>query len=451
MTTVAVLEAASAHPSAPALFVDGATWTWRELQERVRARREELAPGPSVPRRVGFFAPTSPDLVVTLFAWLEAGATLALAHPRWPRGLAEECLAFVDALPQSATRVARQQGTRSLDDEATVLFTSGTRGRPKAVVHTLDQHRQSALGSGAVIPFGPGDRWLLSLPLCHVGGLSLLFRAATSGGALALPRPGERLEAALIRLRPTHVSLVAAQLVRALNDDGATAALAAAKTVLLGGGPLPRGLLEQAQAAGVAVRQTYGSTEMASQVCTSTTADAGTCGRPLPGREVRLSDAGEVLVRGSTLMKGYLEDAATWRLHLPVDDEGWFPTGDLGQLDDEGRLIVLGRRDNLFISGGENVAPEAVEEALAAVPGVELAVVVPVGDERFGARPCAFVRFLDDAPFDEQALAARVAERLPDFMRPVAFLPLGADLGLKPRRPELVRRACAALNRPAPP
>jgi O-succinylbenzoic acid--CoA ligase len=378
-----------------ALILEDGRVTWRELR----------ATPPPPPGRVRVHEERSASLVVRLFACLRAGSTPVLAHPRWPADMAERAFA----------RAGEAEG------RATVLFTSGSTGEPKVVVHDEEAHLASAKASGLRTPFGPGDRWLLSLPLCHVGGLSLLYRAADAGGALAIPAPGSSLTSSLERLAPTHVSLVATQLRRLLDDDRGRAALARAREVLVGGGPCPEGLIARAREAGVPLRQTYGCTEMASQVCTSARGAAETCGAPLPGYEVRVDD-GEILVRGPSAMRGV---------------DGWYRTGDLGRVDED-RLTVVGRRDNLFISGGENIQPEAIERALAGAD--REVIVVPVADEEYGARPVAFVR----GPLDGVEALAR--ERLPSFMRPVAWHALGAQAGLKPRRDELTRRA-ARLSR----
>ena len=161
----------------------------------------------------------------------------------------------------------------------------------------------------------------------------------------------------------------------------------------MGGGPVPPSLVDEALARGLPLHTSYGLTEMASQVTTTppgaSLEELRTAGRVLPDREVSISERGEILVRGETLFAGYVEGE---ELDRPLDAEGWFHTGDLGELDEDGYLRVGGRVDNLFISGGENVQPEEIEEALCRLEGVDEAVVVPVPDEEFGARPVAFVR-----------------------------------------------------------
>jgi O-succinylbenzoic acid--CoA ligase len=160
---------------------------------------------------------------------------------------------------------------------------------------------------------------------------------------------------------------------------------------------------------------------MASQVTTTlpgaSIEELRTAGRVLPNREVSISKSGEILVRGETLFAGYVEGEEPDR---PLDAEGWFHTRDLGEIDESGYLRVGGRMDNLFISGGENIQPEEIEEALCRLDGIDEAVVVPVLDEEFGARPVAFVRAAGRMP---EELARKLEPLLPRFKIPISFHP----------------------------
>jgi o-succinylbenzoate---CoA ligase len=325
-----------------------------------------------------------------------------------------------------------------LQRPATIVFTSGSTGAPKAALHTFGNHHHNALGSNGNIALGPGDRWLHSLPLYHVGGLSILFRCLLAGATVTLPEPATSLGEAIRRRGATHVSLVSTQLLRLLQEDSDLDALEA---VLMGGGPVPGSLVDEATARGLPIHTSYGLTEMASQVTTTppwaSPGELHTSGRVLPGREVSVSKEGEILVRGRTLFAGYVEGE---KLDRPLDTEGWFHTGDLGDLDENGCLRVLGRRDNLFISGGENIQPEEIEEALCRLEGVDEAVVVPVPDQEFGTRPVAFVRSADRTT---RNLTLELEKTLPRFKIPTAFLPWPDETsqGMKPDRNALRGRA----------
>jgi O-succinylbenzoic acid--CoA ligase len=305
-----------------------------------------------------------------------------------------------------------------LDRPSTIIFTSGSTGVPKAALHTFGNHYYSALGTNTNSALAQGDRWLHSLPLYHVGGLSILFRCLLARAAVALPDPVQPLGEAIADLGATHVSLVPTQLLRLLRGG---AALDGVEAVLLGGGPIPAFLVDEALARGLPIHTSYGLTEMASQVTTTppgaSSEELYTAGRVLPHREVSVSGKGEILVRGDTLFAGYVDGE---RVDRPLDTDGWFHTGDLGGLDEDGYLRVRGRVDNMFVSGGENVQPEEIEEALCRLEDVEEVVVVPVEDEEFGARPVAFVSMPGGEP-DPVALSRALGASLARFKIPVSF------------------------------
>jgi o-succinylbenzoate---CoA ligase len=454
--------AALESPDAEAVVGAGWSITYGGLDARVSAaerRLEEIGVSPG--DRVALYSPKSEGYLVLLLALVRAGAVACPVSTRLPAGgvgpLLERagCSAVIsadeelsgsvggiDVLDPQAALAGGEEDERALKPlavplgrPATVVFTSGSTGAPKAALHTFGNHYFSAIGSNANIALAPGDRWLHSLPLYHVGGLSIVFRCLISGAALVLPGPDVALGRSISDLRATHVSLVSTQLLRLLRED---AALEGLRAVLMGGGPMPEDLVDEALARGLPVHTSYGLTEMASQV-TATAPGAApeelrTAGRVLPHREVSVSEEGEILVRGETLFAGYVQGEKTGR---PAVADGWFRTGDLGRLDGVGRLRVLGRRDNLFVSGGENVRPEEIEAALLRIPGVEEAIVVPVPDPEFGARPVAFVR-LSGAVGD---LARALEPILPRFKIPQAFHEWEGASGMKPDRPALKERA----------
>jgi O-succinylbenzoic acid--CoA ligase len=318
-------------------------------------------------------------------------------------------------------KLRRAASKATLTGPGTVLCTSGSTGRPKLVVHELRQHLASARAAATALDLGPGNTWLLNLPLHHVGGLAPLFRALVSGARLAVPAPGEKLVETLRRRTASHLSIVAAQLRRCLDDERAAAALASARVVLCGGGPFDRELLRRALERGVPIAMSYGSTETASLVTLerdpARVLDAS-AGAPLAGRQVCIDGDGQILVAGNTLLSGYLEDG---RLRDPRDAGGWFATGDLGRLDEAGRLTVIGRRDRMLVSGGENIHPEEIERALLAVDGVVEAVVEPFDDAVYGQRPAAFVRLAPGRAITADDLRRELGARLARFKIPDRF------------------------------
>ncbi len=343
-------------------------------------------------------------------------------------------------------RVAEKEGGRTptptarpIHRPATLVFTSGSTGAPTAVLHSWANHLYSAKGSNANLPLRPGDHWLLSLPLYHVGGLAILVRCALAGAAVAVPDPDASLSTTLEASGATHASFVATQLRRLLGvRDGPLPRRV--RGLLLGGGPLPGALLRRGHARGWPLHTSYGSTEMASQITTTPPgaplAALRTAGCRLPHRRVRIDDDGQILVAGRTLCLG-LADGEQIR---DPRVNGWFPTGDLGRFDAQGRLHVQGRADRQFVSGGENIQPEQIEAALERIGGIERAVVVPVPDEEYGRRPVAFVRSeAEPVPDDWRA---SLADTLPSFKIPDAVheLPDAAVRGRMKVDRELLRR-----------
>ena len=334
-------------------------------------------------------------------------------------------------IPKSIVSVPSEQ-------DATIIHTSGTTALPKAVLHSYANHYYSALGSNKNITFEPGDRWLLSLPLYHIGGLAILFRAILGGGAVVLPSEVMDILDAIERYHITHLSLVPTQLYRLLKSPSLSYNTKQLKAVLVGGSAIPQSLIKRAYGSGLPLFTTYGLTEMASQVTTTRPDDSLdrllTSGKPLEHRQVKISNDGEILVRGDTLFRGYVDND---EVILPVDDDGWFHTGDLGSIDDAGYLTVTGRKDNMFISGGENIHPEQIEGALSVIDYVSDVMVVPVEDDEFGFRPVAFVRITGKNAFNKSDLVTRLEQYLPRFMIPIRFYkwPVSAmESDVKPAR-----------------
>jgi len=331
----------------------------------------------------------------------------------------------------------------------TIVLTSGSSGGPKAVLHNLSSHYWSAVGSNRNIPVTAGTRWLLSLPLYHVGGLGILFRTFLGGGAIVIPPSHTGLAEVLGTLPVTHLSLVATQLYRLLRASPDIQRQTRLSAVLVGGGPTGADRIGEAYDCGLPIRTTYGLTEMASQVTTTGANEKkhrlATSGKVLNYRQVKI-DRGEILVKGETLFRGYVTADG---LSLPVDERGWFRTGDLGTVDTDGYLTLLGRKDNMFISGGENIHAEEVEASFHRLPGVVEAVVVPVEDEEFGFRPVAFVRLREGKAVRREVMVRGLAKDLPRFKIPDAIWewPQEIPAGLKPDRGHLTELARKRLRK----
>jgi len=370
-----------------------------------------------------------------------ASRNTAVAASRGPLAVMEEITGPVVA---DMAAVTLDRIGADLGNQASIIMTSGSRGEPRGVLHRLSQHYYSAAGSDRNIAFGPEHTWLMSVPMYHVSGFSILMRAFFRGGRVVFPPNGQTLQQAVLQCDATHLSVVPVQLARLMDHPDCIERLTAMEAVLLGGSAACEALVRRALAADLPIHTTYGSTEAASQVTTTARGElagrVGAGGRLLPYRKLRIAEDGEILLGGRTLFDGYVEAGS---VRPALDADGWFHSGDIGALDEAGFLYVRGRKDSMFISGGENIYPEQIEQVLEEAPGVERAVVValPCGD--MGQRPVVFVKMRTGEPPAGETLKHWVAQRLERFKTPVAFLqwPAFLDRQEKPNRTALAARA----------
>jgi o-succinylbenzoate---CoA ligase len=337
------------------------------------------------------------------------------------------------------------------DDIHAVLYTSGTSGRSKGACLTWGNFMASAHASADRLGDTVRRRWLACMPLFHVGGLSILVRSVLFGGPVRLqPRfDAAAVSDALDGGDVAGISLVPTMLSRLLAHRDGRAAPGGLEVLLLGGAAAAPELVARALAAGYPVCPTYGLTEATSQVATAVPPPAGARGPspmlPVLGTEVRIvsegrdvgpGTEGEILVRGATVMRGYLhdEEANTRALR-----DGWLHTGDIGYLDAAGGLHVLDRRDDLVVSGGENVYPAEIEAALLEHAAVEDAGVAGVPDADLGARIVAWVVIKPGCSASSESLQRHCRAMLAGFKQPrefrfVAALPRNAAGKLQRRR-----------------
>jgi len=296
---------------------------------------------------------------------------------------------------------------------------------------TFANHFWSAIGSAFRLGVDRDDRWLVCLPLYHVGGLAILFRSCLYGTAVVL-HDGFDVAAVGHSLRHDSVtlaSLVPTMLVRLLHEGLVGCAAPALRLVLLGGAAAPASLLAEARAAGLPVAVTYGLTEAASQVATllpdSAATKPGCTGRPLLFTAVAVVDEqghplppntpGDIIVAGPTVMAGYYRDEAATAAALR---DGYLHTGDIGLLDSDGDLWLLDRRADLIVSGGENVYPAEVERVLREHPAVALAAVVGLPHPEWGQQVAAAVVLRRPGAATAGALLAHCRARLPGYKCP---------------------------------
>lgn len=463
MSALSLRAAAEARGDGAALIdaPQGRVWTWRALDDRARETGRRLrARGVRAGDRVTLHATNRVDTAAALLAMLDRGIIAVPLHPRLRD-------AERDALRARAGAVAHLDdadldGGDTLGDDlpvvpgdlAAMLFTSGTSGTPKGALLPHDALLASAAASAQNLGWTDADRWLLCLPLCHVGGLSVLTRCLLARRPVVLlPRfDVDAVLDAIPRHRVTLLSVVPTMLHALLARDAANA-LGGLRAVLTGGAATSRSLREACAARAVPCLATYGLTEACSQVATQAPGDPTVVregvGAPLAGLDLRVVDdrgddvgegvVGRILLRGKAMMRGY--DG-----HAPLG-EGWFDTGDHGALDARGALTVHGRRTDLVVTGGENVYPLEVELAAQEHPDVADALVFGVDDPAWGQRVAMLV--VGREGLDLDALRDFLTARLAGFKRPrrVAVVPaLPALPSGKPDRRGAAARYADALR-----
>jgi O-succinylbenzoic acid--CoA ligase len=405
---------------------------------------------------------TSPRLVELLAAALDGSgpALLPLDAGLPPARLAELIAAFApDTIegPDGETTARSGEKKEVAEGTAVIIGTSGSTGTSKGVQLSAAALLHSARASLARIGARPGERWLCCLPGTNIAGLQVLVRSLVSG---ADPVLASKADAATVAASGcAHVSLVPTQLRRLLDPEvDISIPLAGFSSVLLGGAAAPPSLLQAARAAGVPVVTTYGMTE----TCGGCVYD----GQPLDGVRVAIGDddtpgghaasggnggagggGGRIWIGGPVLFSGYRSLTAAHAADAVLAD-GWFRTGDLGQLDAAGQLTVRGRADDVINTGGRKVVPGEVAAALEGCPGVREVAVVGQPDAEWGERVVAVVVPADPAnPPALELLRLHVKDRLPRYAAPsrvvvvdaVPLLPSG-KYDIARLRLELLRR-----------
>ena len=296
-------------------------------------------------------------------------------------------------------------GDGGTDDPILICYTSGTTGEPKGAVHTQDGLLWNAINSTHMHDLTSQDRVLTTLPMFHVGGLNIQTTPALHAGAtVTLHRrfdPGATLNA-LVRERITLTVLVPTQLDMVLAEPAwPTADLSSLRCISTGSTIVDASLIRAVQARGIPVIQVFGSTETGPVSVFQRVADSfrvGVAGRCAVHCEMRLIDTqdsdvpagqpGEILLKGRNIMAGYWRDENATREAL---HDGWFRTGDIGHLTEDGFLVIDDRKKDVIISGGENIYPAALEAILNESPDIEDSAVVGRQDKHWGEIAVAVV------------------------------------------------------------
>ncbi|WP_439328369.1 o-succinylbenzoate--CoA ligase [Lonepinella sp. BR2357] len=403
----------------------GVAFSWLELAQQISAKLAWLtALGLTAGSGVALSGKNSLELLLCYLAGLQGNMRVLGINPAFPREKIHQlCVThqmqyWIDcthtekpmAISPMADRVERHEGL-------TLTLTSGSTGQPKAIVHNVQAHLANAAGVCALMAFTSDKSWLLSLPLYHVSGQGIVWRWLAQGAELHVPSADFYADV----LQASHVSLVPTQALRLL-DYVATKPKSAVQTqaILLGGANIPLEMTQKLTALGIQTYAGYGMTEMASTVFAKRCDGQSGVGQPLLGREFQIVKD-EIWLKGAGLALGYWQQG---HLQPVTNSQGWLATKDKAVWDGE-QLHILGRLDNQFISGGENIQPEEIEQIIQQHPSVEQVFVLPVADQEFGQRPVAMVTFQQDfCQTAVQNLQDWLQDKIERFKQPVRYFPL---------------------------
>ena len=328
-------------------------------------------------------------------AWSNGDAVLPIDQrlPLTSKKMLLDTMAPSEIIDASFTASSLPNGRPMQDGDALVIASSGSTGSPKGIIHTHSSLLAGAQASAARLQLTSDDHWLVCIPVSHVGGFSVISRAMHTGAALTLhPAFDATAVEQALKSGVTHTSLVATALSRIDTS--------LFRTILLGGSSAPDNLPSN-------VITTYGMTETGGGVVYS--------GQPLDNVEIKIVD-GEILLRCPMLMRAYRDDQTT-----SLEDD-WYATGDIGEIDNNGKLSVYGRQTDMIITGGENVWPSVVEHSMSSHPMIDQVVVRGTPDTTWGQRVVAYVVLNDSAQTSDASLLSdlrdHVKQSLPAFYAP---------------------------------
>ncbi|MGJ9457459.1 o-succinylbenzoate--CoA ligase [Oceanobacillus sp. CF4.6] len=430
---------------------DGSTVTFKRLKEKSQRFAKQLAQrGVTEGSHVGILSTNQIPMIVAIHALSYLGAVGVLLNTRLTgeelnyqvKDAEVSILLTADHLKESAqslkvkhiqsfSDIEAQPGKEvilkselDLDNTFTIIYTSGTTGFPKGVLHTYGNHWWSAIGSALNLGLNKDDKWLIPLPIFHVSGLSTSIKSVIYGMPVYLLEKFDAatVHQAIMNKGVTIVSVVTMMVQRLMDRLGDESYPESFRCMLLGGGPAPKPMLERAKEKKIPVFQSYGMTETASQIVTLAPKDAlekiGSAGKPLFPAQLKIARAtdeliGEILVKGPMVTNGYFKNEDANR---KLFDNGWLATGDMGYLDDEGFLYVVDRRNDLIISGGENIYPSEIESVLSGMEQIHEVGVAGKKDDVWGQVPIAYIVKHEEVTVD--AIYTYLKKRLAKYKLP---------------------------------
>lgn len=420
---------AQLNPKKTALILEHSDFTFKELDDSVQLYASKLSTyGVKQHDRIAIFITNSFNGYIAILALQQIGAEIVFLNTRLSKdelvfqlrdSNAKFCLkddnADLSEIEQIDYPQVRISKTLSLvndksyqpveefnnDDVTSIMYTSGTSGRPKGVLQTFGNHFYSAIGTSLNLGINYRDSWVLAVPLFHISGLSIAMRSLIYGiGVYLIPKFDETyINKILINERASIISLVPTMLKRLLNNLAPKQKYNSNfRCVLLGGGPIDNWTLLRCNMLAIPVIQSYGMTETASNVVALNNRDAqrkvGSSGQALFPVQLRITQKndegiGEIEVKAPNVAKSYLNMPELFRQRMTKDN--YFRTGDIGFIDDEGFLFVKGRKDDMIISGGENIYPEEVENIYSKIKGILGMLIIGKRNETWGQVPIAYV------------------------------------------------------------
>lgn len=313
------------------------------------------------------------------------------------------------------------------DDIADILFTSGTTGKSKGVLATHDQTVQVGRIWGSVATLGDSDRYLIMSPFFHTFGYKAGYIACLYHGAAIVPLSVFDTETVIGLVEHERISLLAGAptIFQSILDSPSRIGrdLSSMRVAVTGATTVPIALVERMQMELTfdTVLTAYGLTETSGYVSSTRPGDspeivATTCGRPVEGMESKLTSEGELLVRGRLVMLGYLDDPQA--TVATIDSDGWLHTGDIATIDPQGNIAITDRLKDMYITGGFNVYPAEIEQAVARIPGVTGCAVIGVHDDRLGEVGRAYISVQGGAALSSEEVIARCSATLAKFKVP---------------------------------
>lgn len=449
----------------------GVSLSYQEFHRIVEYRARHLVQHLNNAAQIGYLSNSPLSFAIGLFTGLRAGKTVIPLNPTQPKEVLLRQLDLVDAQSvmyntttnEIATSLAKndqitgirtdgiptedgcvglfESQQQSVDDiplpnRWLILFTSGTTGDTKPVPLTAGNLGSSAVGSAMRLGIDQQDRWLDPLPTYHMGGIAPIIRSVLYGTTVVLQAnfdPNHIIKV-IEDYSVSGISVVPTMLQEILDAGD----LPLLRFILCGGAKTPRNLIKECKRRKLPIYPTYGMTEASSQIATATPLEAYRypeyVGRPLfqmdvkiiqDGEPVPAGETGEIVIKGPSVTTGYYNDKQTTSKRT---SEYGFHTGDIGRMTESGMIAVVGRKDRMIVTGGENVHPEEVAGVIEGHPDVSAVAVVGVEDEHWGEKvAAAIVGEITEIEVNELCGAKLASYKVPKTVVTIEELPRTAS------------------------